>query len=239
MIGRRTKRPTALSMVTTFMAVLLLVTFVIAYAYPKKIDKPPTRTRIDVQVAADDSLKASFIGDSLTYGLYATDAAFAFHQEMVQEWRRERPVDEYAVNTVGGTVAGTLSANDFPSDQHLYVIELGTNDATRVDYSTFRSQYRELVERIRASSPDAEILCIGVWRPKKVADVFDTVIKDVCESHDGVFRSITDLSINPELKGPAGIPTFAGLSDTFHPNDTGHRMIADRMLDAVTIEGTA
>lgn len=237
MIGKRMSRPSNLSIATALVAVALLITFGIAYVNPNRTSAALTRTNIDIQLASGESLRASFIGDSLTYGLFATDAAYAFHQEMVQKWRQDRPVDEHTVKTVGGTVAGTLTANDFPKNQHLYVIELGTNDATRVDYTDFRAQYAELLNRIRASSPDTQILCIGVWRPKKIADKYDNIIKDECETNGGVFRRITDLSTDAALKGPSGAPTFAGPSDNFHPNDTGHRLIAERMLELVTIEG--
>ena len=238
MTGARWARPSPVSATVISMAVLLVAIVAIAYFYPAKTADATTRTRIDIDVNFGETVKVSFIGDSMTYGLYASEQSLGFHQLMVQEWRNDGPVAESAVITVGGTVAATLTANEFPKDQQLYVIELGTNDATRVDYGTFRTQYRDLVDRILLASPNTQLFCIGVWRAKQVADVYDMVIKDACETHGGVFRSVTDLSVDPNLKGPAGVPTFAGPSDTFHPNNAGHRMIADRMLKAVTIERT-
>ena len=78
---------------------------------------------------------------------------------------------------------------------------LGTNDATRVDYRLFRTQYNELLDRIHSASPDAALLCIGTWRRKKIADIFDTIIKDLCEVRGGVFRSISDLSMDCRIEG--------------------------------------
>ena len=122
-----------------------------------------------------------------------------------------------------------LTTPDFPRAQQLYVVELGTNDATRVNYREFRTQYARLLDRIRSASPDAALVCVGVWRPKKIADTFDTIIKDLCEVRGGVFRSISDLAEDEHLRGPGGATTFEGRSDAFHPNDRGHRMIADRV----------
>jgi acyl-CoA thioesterase-1 len=140
---------------------------------------------------------------------------------------------------IGGTVRDALKNSEFPQGQQLYVVELGTNDATRVDHREFRAQYSELLDRIRSASPDAALLCIGLWRPKTIADTFDTIIKDLCEVRGGVFQSISDLSEEESLKGPAGVTTFGGESDDFHPNDRGHRMIADRILDDIRLNRQA
>jgi lysophospholipase L1-like esterase len=37
----------------------------------------------------------------------------------------------------------------------------------------------------------------------------------------------------PTHRGPAGVKVWAGTSDTFHPNDAGHRVIADMILDRI------
>ena len=95
---------------------------------------------------------------------------------------------DVAGNTIGGTARDALKTPDFPPDQQLYIVELGTNDAVRVDSREFRRQYNELLDRIRGASPDAALVCIGVWRPKDMAYTFDTIIKDLCEVRGGVFR---------------------------------------------------
>ena len=79
-------------------------------------------------------------------------------------------------------------------------------------------------------------MCLGVWRPKKNAETFDTIIKDLCEVRGGVFVSISDLAEDASLKGPEGVPAYGGLSDAFHPNDRGHRMIADRIMELIRRE---
>ena len=39
-----------------------------------------------------------------------------------------------------------------------------------------------------------------------------------------------------DTRGPAGEDTYLGEADDFHPNDAGHRAIADTLLAAVTVE---
>jgi acyl-CoA thioesterase-1 len=198
---------------------------------------PPivSQNRIELMLDKGESLRVTFVGDSIAYGLFASKKAFGFHELMVEEWRKEGPVADESENTVGGTVAAALTTPDIPRAQQLYVIELGTNDATRVNYRDFRTQYARLLDQIHSASPDAALVCVGVWRPKEIANTFDTIIKDQCEVRGGVFRAISDLAEDEELRGPAGVPTFEGRSDAFHPNDRGHRMIADRVLDAISV----
>jgi lysophospholipase L1-like esterase len=182
-----------------------------------------------------EPLRVTFVGDSIDYGLSATEQTLGFHQLVVAEWRTNGPVADEKWNSIGGTTADVLTAPDFPRDQQLYIVQLGTNDATLVDYRLFRTQYDQLLDRIRNASPDAALLCIGTWRSTEIANTFDTIIKDLCEIRGGVFRSISDLSMDEQLRGPAGVSTFFGFSDDFHPNDRGHRKIADRVLDAIEV----
>ena len=191
--------------------------------------------KVDVSLLPGEELRVTFVGDSLTYGLYATEPARTFREQMVADWRGEGPVGENPYALAGGTTIDALGNPDFPRDQHLYVVELGTNDAVQISHRAFRHNYDELLGRIRASSPNAGLLCVGLWRPRDVASRFDTIIKDLCEVRGGQFRSISDLAEDEHLRGPADTSTFAGPADTFHPNDLGHSAIARRLVDAVVV----
>jgi acyl-CoA thioesterase-1 len=191
---------------------------------------------VELNIPKGEALGVTFVGDSIDAGYYATDQSLGFHGLVVGEWRKGGPVADYPMtHMIGGTAGDALRNPEYPADQQLYVVELGTNDATRVNYREFRTQYDTLLDRIRSSSPDAALMCIGLWRPKKNAYTFDTIIKDLCEVRGGVFVSISDLAANDSLKGPEGVATFAGLSDAFHPNNLGHKMIADRILDVIRL----
>lgn len=191
---------------------------------------------VELNVRKGEALRVSFVGDSIDAGFYASDESLGFHGLVVGEWRKGGPVADYPMtHMIGGTAGDALRNPEYPADQQLYVVELGTNDATRVNYREFRTQYDTLLDRIRSSSPDAALVCVGLWRPKKYADTFDTIIKDLCEVRGGVFVSISDLAANDSLKGPPGLPAFGGLSDSFHPNDQGHKLIADRILEVIRL----
>lgn len=210
---------------------------VITLAYLTFNRNPPIASQNKIELALDTGrpLRVSFVGDSMDHGLFATKKSLGFHELMVEELRKGGPVVDESANTIGGTAGDALTTRDLPQAQQLSVVELGTNDATQVDHRQFRTQYARLLDRIRSASPDTALLCVGVWRPKKMADTFDTIIKDLCEVRGGVFRSISDFAADEHLRGPAGVATFGGSSDAFHPNDRGHRMIADRLLGAISV----
>jgi acyl-CoA thioesterase-1 len=233
MIATRLSR--TIPLVVTIFAILITVTLMLTYFTFKK--KPPIASPNTIELTMDkgEPLRVSIVGDSMDYGLFATEKALTFHELMVEEWRKSGPVADQMPNTIGGTARDALKTQDFPRGQQLYVVELGTNDAVRVNYQDFRTEYNTLLDRIRSASPDAALVCVGPWRPKEIADTFDTMIKDLCEVRGGVFRSISDLFTDKSLKGPAGVLTFRGVSDAFHPNDRGHRAIADRILDAIRL----
>jgi acyl-CoA thioesterase I len=233
LIATWTRRTTAL--VVIVLSILIILALTLAYLAFKRNPPIVSQNKIELTLDQGEPLRVTFVGDSIADGLFASEKAFAFHELMVEEWRKEGLVADESENTIGGTAAAALTTPDFPRAQQLYVVELGTNDATRVNYRDFRTQYARLLDRIRGGSPDAALVCVGVWRPKEIADTFDTIIKDLCEVRGGVFRPISDLAEEEHLRGPAGVPTFEGPSDAFHPNDRGHRMIADRVLDAISV----
>lgn len=190
----------------------------------------------EVTVREGDSLRVGIIGDSVDAGYYASEERLGFHQLVVDEWRKGGPVADFPMAAlIGGTAGDVLKNPVFPSGQQLFIVELGTNDASRVDYNQFRAEYSTLLDRLQAASPDAGFVCMGVWRPKTSGETFDLIIKDLCEIRGGVFVSLSDLAADDALKGPPGVMTFAGESDSFHPNDVGHRAIADRVLGAVRV----
>jgi acyl-CoA thioesterase-1 len=235
---------TRLRMTTTTVAVVVAIIIAVTLAFTyftfKKSPLTASPNVVELTIRTGDSLRVSFVGDSIDRGLFASDKSLGFHALMVHEWRKSGPVTDFPMESmVGGTARDAVENPEFPKDQQLYVVELGTNDEVRMNYREFRTEYDTLLDRIRNASPDAALVCVGVWRPKKDAQTFDTIIKDLCEIRDGVFVSISDLSEDASLKGPVGVRTWGGVSDDFHPNDRGHRLIADRVLDVIRLDREA
>jgi acyl-CoA thioesterase-1 len=231
-----TRSRTTTSLVVVVVAILIAATLTMTYFTFNKKSPIGNPNVVELNIRKDEALRVSFVGDSIDAGFYASQEDLGFHGLVVGEWRKSGPVADYPMtDMVGGTARDALRNAEYPAEQQLYVVELGTNDAPRVNYREFRAEYDMLLDRIRSASPDAALVCVGLWRPKKNADTFDTIVKDLCEVRGGVFVSISDLAADESLKGPAGVPAFGGLSDSFHPNDRGHRLIADRILDVIRV----
>ena len=233
----RTTATATTTLVVVVFALLITATVTLIHFTFKEKDPPTTSPNVvELTIGKGESLRVSFVGDSIDAGLYASQKSLGFHGLMVDEWRKSGPVADSAIeDMIGGTARDALKNPQYPEDQQLYVVELGTNDYSRVNYREFRTEYKTLLDRIYSTSPNAALVCLGVWRPKKNAETFDTIIKDLCEVRGGVFLSISDLAEDASLKGPEGVPAYGGLSDSFHPNDRGHRMIADRILEFIRL----
>lgn len=222
--------------VLVLLLVLIFGTVLVAYRFSPDTPAPENTTRARATVPAGDTFRVTFIGDSLDAGLYASERTLGFHPLMVDVWRAGGPVTDTPLNSLGGTTEKALGNTDIPGGQHLVVVELGTNDVTRTDHNSFRRDYEQLIARLVEASPDAALLCVGPWRPRDAARRFEVIIKDTCEGRGGTFRSISDLAEDPDFRGPADEPTEFGPSDEFHPNDLGHRAIAERLIGAVTVD---
>ncbi|WP_242864553.1 SGNH/GDSL hydrolase family protein [Microbacterium testaceum] len=165
-------------------------------------------------------------GDSLAAGFFASTAAQGFSALVTGALG---PVTPTTVSRAHETLSTVAGVTEVPADLDLAVIELGTNDVgIPTPLADFEAQYADLVGRIRTSSPDAAVVCAGTWTVDGAA--YDEIIAGVCTANAGRYVSLADLFATPEFHGPAGRDTFVGVGDDFHPNDAGHRAIADAVL---------
>jgi lysophospholipase L1-like esterase len=177
--------------------------------------------------------RIGFVGDSLTIGLYATSQAQAY-PELVASALHAQPV----IQATSGIAATSLDPRmPLPTGVKIVVVELGTNDLSqRVE--DFQRSYQALVGRLKRASPRTTSVCLGVWRGAAdsapltgvLPAAFDEAIARVCP---GSFVALASLYRDPSLHGPAGRPTWKGAADWFHPNDEGHRRIADAVLEVL------
>ncbi|WP_307387579.1 SGNH/GDSL hydrolase family protein [Microbacterium testaceum] len=165
-------------------------------------------------------------GDSLAAGFFASTEAQGFSSLVTGALGRVTPTTVSRAHQTLSTVAGVT---EVPPDLDLAVIELGTNDVgIPTPLADFEAQYGDLLGRIRTSSPDAALVCLGTWTHDGAA--YDEVIARSCAANAGRYVSLAGLFAVAELHGPAGRDTFVGTGDEFHPNDAGHRAIADAVL---------
>jgi acyl-CoA thioesterase-1 len=195
-----------------------------------------------LQARADGVVSSSrvmFIGDSLLFGLFASEKADTWSSLVESRLQTETSGAELLPaprkNLPPGTRTSTSSfdLSRIPGDLGLAVVELGTNDVSEnVDLDVFATQYSAILDRIRETSPDSYLVCLSTWRP---VPSYNTIISAACTSR--VRASYVDIGRfynEPSTRGPAGQSTPFGVSDDFHPNDTGHRAIADSIIEALS-----
>ncbi|MFS0794848.1 SGNH/GDSL hydrolase family protein [Microbacterium sp. 1P10AE] len=183
-----------------------------------------------IERAGDGRVRMLVAGDSLTAGFFATTKDRGFIQLVADGIGS---VDVTGAAQAQQTLSTVAAVTDVPADVGVAVIELGTNDVgVPTPLADFEQQYASLLDRIRSTSPRAGLLCLGTWTADGAA--YDEVISRTCVAHAGVYVSLADAFANAEFHGPAGRDTFAGAGDEFHPNDAGHRAIADAVLSALT-----
>jgi lysophospholipase L1-like esterase len=187
--------------------------------------------------------QALLVGDSLTTGYYATTAGNCYGS-LLQTWLSAHGYQAVTLSAFGGRVVDMADAASLDEMRtaapDLAVLELGTNDCSGWPSGVptipadFEAAYRQIVEAIRQSKPGALVVMAGVWKQTSVRAAYDGIIQRLAADYGALYVSLESLSDTPALSGPAGLPTFLGISDAFHPNDDGHAAIAASVEDAIT-----
>jgi len=188
------------------------------------------------------------VGDSLTAGEHASDRRRTYPALVIEALARAagRAPSVRVVGLPGGRVADLLAQRP-PPGRSMVVVECGTNDwigyrpdapwaATPI--ADFRDTYARLLELL-VGAGEPLLICLGVWggaagRSEVGAslDDFDNVIASECAARGGRFAPLTAVHDDQTARGPAGRRTPFGVADDLHPNDRGHRHIAELVLDA-------
>jgi lysophospholipase L1-like esterase len=178
-----------------------------------------------------------FVGDSITVGQRSSKQALtaygwlvgerlgAGHTQIAVGGACLYPASDGCVGMSERFLRTGLAANapnwDFSRYQaSAVVINLGTNDVGHsVTSAQFRGAYVTLLRNARAKYPNATIFAMQTFRKRYIAET-QAAVKTVTDAGDTKVRYInTDGWINEATD----------TVDNVHPNDTGHRKIADRL----------
>jgi len=175
--------------------------------------------------------KVLFSGDSISDGWYASVKAKGFVYLVERSINSTQSIHTHHH---GYTVGQVGEKFDIPTNVDLAIVELGTNDVNKgTTYEAFGINYPQYIDRVIGKSPGASLICLGVFPNTPRAHTFDGVIQNACESHQGRFIPISDLRLNKRAVGPVGKQTWIGRANLGHPNDYGHAVIAQRIMDIV------
>ncbi len=188
--------------------------------------KAPARSRL-----------VEFVGDSITAGttssqLAVTDYAFVTGERLAADHTQiaiggmclsETADGCWAHETrywlAGGGQAGSDQWDFGRYTPSAVVINLGTNDKSHgVSGADFQARYVTFLTRIRAKFPNAKLLALRTFIGRYAAETKAAVQARNAAGDAGVLYVDT-----------TGWLPSDGLSDSVHPNDKGHRAIADRL----------
>jgi acyl-CoA thioesterase-1 len=176
------------------------------------------------------------LGDSLTAGYGLPDPATQAYPALLQQKLdalatpfsgEPAPVVWRVVNAglSGDTTSGGLRRIDWVLRQPvaILVLALGSNDGLRgLDPDLIERNLAAIVAKVRVKNPDARVLLLGQRMPANMGDYaarFDAVFARLAARHDWPFVPFL-------LEGVGGVTEF-NQSDAIHPNEAGHRRMAD------------
>jgi len=172
--------------------------------------------------------KILFFGDSITAGYQLEEEdAFTF---LIQQDIDSLGLDYTVVNAgvSGETSSGGLNRIDWVLKQpvDIFCLELGANDALRgLDPAETAKNLNGIINRVRATYPDVEIILLGMMAPPNMgiqfSENFNKIYPELATKHQCAIVPFL-------LEGVAGIAEL-NLQDGIHPNKKGHEVLKNNI----------
>ena len=119
---------------------------------------------------------------------------------------------------------------DTISNLDLIIFQLGDNYYQEDDFET---SVTELVEEIRNSSPNAEMVWIGVW---EINEKILNRLPGICERLEIEFINISDLAITDYQSLVTTNTDSTNLAQVFYPNNEAMQIISNRIIETLKFE---
>lgn len=180
----------------------------------------------------DTKKRIVFFGDSITagYGLSPDQAFPALIQQKLDSNGMAYEVINAGLS--GETSAGGLGRIDWilRSKPDIFILELGGNDGLRgLSLAETEKNLAEMVKRVRAKNPDAVVILAGMQIPPNLGQDYTGRFKDLFAK---VAKSSKTELIPFLLENVGGYPEL-NLSDGIHPNEKGHRIVAETVWNDI------
>jgi acyl-CoA thioesterase-1 len=188
-----------------------------------------------------------FLGDSLTAGYGLPDPATQAYPALIQK-KLDALADSAEAAAAGGataprwrvvnagvsgdTTSGGLRRVDWVLRQpvSILVLALGSNDGLRgLDPALVERNLEAIVARVRAKQPGARVVLVGQRMPPSMGDYaarFDAVFPVIAKKHGWTLVPFL-------LEGVGGVREL-NQADAIHPNEEGHRRMADNVWSGLT-----
>ena len=172
--------------------------------------------------------KILFFGDSITagYGLNPDRAFPALIQQQIDSLGLNYTVVNAGLS--GETSAGGLRRVDWVLQQgvDIFVLELGGNDGLRgLNLQQTKANLQGIVDKVKATYPQSLIVLAGMEVPPNLGTdytlEFREMYVELAQENDVLFIPFI-------LEGVGGVPEL-NLPDQIHPNEKGHRKVAQHV----------
>lgn len=184
-------------------------------------------------------IRVLFAGDSLTAGAFAFSGKESFRGIVTSTLEEGGDVEATRIGDSGLTTAEVFpQVASAGEGYNLVIVELGTNDVTRSTPRAFADDYRRFLDAIRDHSPDAVLLCTGIWgADSSQVRGMDVAVQRECTARGGGYVPLSSIYQDEGNRGPAGTlrPSDGVKLDDFHPNNAGHTAIAGALLAGLTL----
>jgi acyl-CoA thioesterase-1 len=172
--------------------------------------------------------KILFFGDSITagYGLNPDRAFPALIQQRIDSLELNYTVVNAGLS--GETSAGGLRRVDWVLQQgvDIFVLELGGNDGLRgLNLQQTKANLQGIFDKVKAKYPQSLIVLAGMEVPPNLGTDFTLEFREMyvelAQENDVLFIPFI-------LEGVGGVPEL-NLPDQIHPNEKGHRKVAQHV----------
>lgn len=208
-----------------FMIMLLAVSF--SCNENKKAEQQAAAKPAEEVAPAAKKKTIIFFGDSLSAGYGLDEPTLAF-PGLIQRRLDSLKLDYQVVNAgvSGETSSGGVGRIEWILSQpvDVFVLELGANDGLRgIPVETTEKNLQTIIDSVTAKNPSAKIVLAGMQVPPnmgaKYANGFKAIFPKLAEKNKAVLIPFL-------LEGVGGEPGL-NQADGIHPNEEGHRKVAE------------
>lgn len=173
-----------------------------------------------------------FFGDSITagYGIASENAFPALINKKIEE----QGLNYTAMNAglSGETSMGGLNRIDWVmrSKPAILMLELGGNDGLRgLSLEETEKNLKVIIDKVRAASPDTKIILAGMQIPPNLGQEYTEQFRNL---YPKVAKE-KEVKFIPFLLEGVGGDKSLNLSDGIHPNEEGHKIVAETVWDVL------
>lgn len=212
---------------------LLILLFVLGATFScKNPGSPASEQAVKPEQKVDNASKKKtvvFFGDSLTAGYGLEEPTLAF-PGLIQRKLDSMKMDYQVVNAgvSGETSSGGLGRIGWILNQpvDVFVLELGANDGLRgIPVETTTQNLQSIMDSVRARYPDVKILLAGMQVPPNMGPKYANEFKAIFPA----LANKNHAALVPFLLEGVGGEASLNQADGIHPNEEGHKIVADNV----------